>query len=337
MKYFKYLFSSTFILLFTSIVTLNVFAQQSTLEDAKTKYQFAEYGEASELFEKVVSNSDSDIELRREALRYQARAYIAQRNKSEARSAIEELVETGVPKDYLDPDVEPPAIMEIYYEVQKEKTGSYEAADKGLQTIAIMDFSNNSITNRSKYEGLRKGLPSLMTHRMTDATDLQVVERERIEWLLNEIELQERKDRVDQSTAVQTGKLLGANAVVFGHFITTQELMSISARVVDVETGEVLFGEQVRGESDNFFNLIENLSQKITKSVNVQMEETKLGSEQTRSLDAMMAYSDGLNLLEAGKYYQAEYKFKKALKHDENFEKAKKKLESLKPMVASNN
>lgn len=312
-------------------------AQQSVFKEAKQKYQFAEYEKATSLFQKVADDTQADVDLRRDALRYLARAQIARGNEDKARSAIEQLVETNPPSDYLDPDVEPPAVTDMFYKIQKEKQGNYKVGKKqeGMQTLAVMDFSNNSITRREDYQGLSKGLPSIMINRLTGGTDLQVIERERIEWLLNELKLQKQKDKVDQSTAVRTGKLLGANAVVFGSFIATGEQMSITARVVKVETGEVLFGDQVRGKPDKFFELINELSQKVTKSINVEMEETKLGSDQTKSLDAMMAYSDGLSLLEAGKYREAQKKFKKAVDYDDGFEKARTKMESLKPMVAS--
>ena len=311
-------------------------AQQSVLKEAKQKYQFAEYEQATSLFQKVADNQQADVALRRDALRYLARTYIAQGKKSDARSAIEDLVATNPPSDYLEPDVEPPAVMDLYYKVQKQESGSYKVQQKqGLQTLAVMDFTNNSITRREDYEGLRKGLPAIMINNLTGGTDLQVIERERIEWLLNELKLQKQSGKVDQSTAVRTGKLLGANAVVFGSFIATQDKMNISARVVKVETGEVMFGDQVQGSPDEFFNLIRELSQKVTKSINVEMEDTKLGSGQTKSLDAMMAYSDGLSLLEAGKYREAQQKFQQAVNYDEDFEKARKKMKSLKPMVAS--
>lgn len=310
-------------------------AQQSVFEDAKEKYQFAEYEEATSLFREVADNQQSDVELRQDALRYLARTYIARGQKGQARKAIEDLIATEPPAVELDPDIEPPAVMDLYYEAQKEQNGNYEVrSQQGLQTLAIMDFSNNSITRRDDYEGLRKGLPSIMINHLTGGTDLQVIERERIEWLLKELKLQKQTDKVDQSTAVKTGELLGANAVVFGSFIATEGQMNISARVVKVETGEVLFGDQVKGEPDAFFDLIQELSQKVTKSINVEMEETELGSEQTESLDAMMAYSDGLSLLEAGKYRAAQQKFEQAIEYDDGFEKAHKKMESLKPMVA---
>jgi len=316
-------------------IVSDVAAQESVLEEAKQKYQFAEYQEATTLFQKVAGDEQTDVELRRDALRYLARTHIARGREESARSAVEDLVATNPPEGYLNPDVEPPAVMDLYYEVQKEERGGYQVQQKqGLQTLAVMDFTNNSITRREDYEGLRKGLPSIMINNLTGGTDLQVIERERIEWLLNELKLQKQSGKVDQSTAVRTGKLLGANAVVFGSFIATEDEMNISARVVKVETGEVMFGDQVQGNPDAFFDLIQELSQKVTKSINVEMEETTLGAEQTKSLDAMMAYSDGLNLLEAGKYRKAQRKFQQALDYDEDFEKARKKMESVKPMVA---
>jgi TolB-like protein len=310
-------------------------AQESLFQEAKQKYQFAEYEQATSLFRQVADNGQADVDLRRDALRYLARTYIARGQTDRARTAIEDLLATNPPTDYLNPDVEPPAVMDLYYAVQKEKSGSYQVQrEQGLQTLAVMDFTNNSITRREDYEGLRKGLPAIMINNLTGGTDLQVIERERIEWLLNELKLQE-SGKVDQSTAVRTGELLGANAVVFGSFIATEGTMNISARVVKVETGEVLFGDQVQGNPDEFFDLIKDLSQKVTKSINVEMEETTLGAGQTTSLDAMMAYSDGLNLLEAGKYRRAQQKFQQALDYDEDFAKARKKMKSLKPMVAS--
>ena len=312
-----------------------VMAQQSVFEEAKQKYQFAEYEKATSLFKEVADDGQAEMGLRQDALRYLARAHIAQGQRGKARSAVKDLVATEPPAVEMDPDVEPPAVMDLYYEVQKEQRGDYSVKQEGLQTLAVMDFSNNSITRRDDYDGLRKGLPSIMINHLTGGTDLQVIERERIEWLLNELKLQKQKETVDQSTAVRTGKLLGAHAVVFGSFIATENQMNISARVVKVETGEVMFGDQVKGKPDEFFELIKDLSQKVTKSVNVEMEETKLGSEQTKSLDAMMAYSDGLSLLEAGKYRKAQHQFQKALEYDDGFEKARKKMTSLKPMVAS--
>ena len=313
------------------------YAQQSTLQEAKEKYQFADYEKAVELFSEVAQNKDAPEDMRRTALRYLGRAYIAQDERGEAKEAIKNLVTMEPPLIELDPDVEPPPVMEIYYQVRKELDGGYKVKQQaaGMQTLAVMDFTNNSITDREQWSGLSKGMPSMMINYLNGGTDLKVIERERIQWILDELKLQKKQDVVDQSTAVRTGKLLGANAVVFGSYIVHDEEMMVQARVVKVETGEVLLGEQVSGQPDEFASLIQKLSNEVTRSINVELEETQTGMSETKSLDAMMAYSDGLALLEDGKYRAAYEKFLQATEYDSDFKKAKLKAQSLKPMLAS--
>lgn len=314
-----------------------VAAQNATMEEAKDEYMFANYDQAIDLFSEVAHSSEHDSETRIEAFRYLGRSYIAKDEDQAAREAMNELIRLEPPIVELDADDEPPPLIELYYEARRDaQDGEYqvEQEDPGLQTLAIMDFTNNSVDQRERFDGLTKGLPSMMINSINNGVDLKVIERERIQWLLDELELQRQEDVVDQSTAVRTGELLGANAVVFGSYIILNDQMRISARVVKVETGEVLLGEEVTGEAENFFELIEELSQNITRAVNVETEETQLGNEETNSLDAMMAYSDGLEHMEQGDYRAAFEKFMEATDHDDSFARAERKAESLRPMLA---
>lgn len=322
--------------LFVFAAPLEARAQQSAMTQAKEAYQFADYEKATELFSNVAGNTEVDEETRRTALRYLARAHVAQNQTEEAKQAIERLVGMEPPSVEMNPDVEPPAIMDLYYEVRKEASGGYEVQQPGLQTLAVMDFSNNSITNRDQWSGLQNGVPSMMINFLNGGVDLKVIERERIEWILDELEMQQ-SDAVDQSTAVETGQVLGASAVVFGSYIVNDGEMILSARVVDVETSEVLLGEDVRGEPDNFYSLAQDLSNQIARAINVEMDETEVGARQTKSLDAMMAYSDGLEQMEDGNYLSAYKSFRTALRHDSSFSRARQKAESLRPMMASAN
>ena len=144
--------------------------------------------------------------------------------------------------------------MKIYYEVRKDVDGyEVQKRDPGMKTLAIMDFTNSSITDKEDFDPLQQGLATLMIHNLNGATDLKVVERERIQWLLEEQALQRDTDVVDQQTAVRAGKLLGAHAVLFGGFIVNNRRMWVNARLVDVETGEILLTEQVNTRPDDFF------------------------------------------------------------------------------------
>lgn len=319
------------------LTTLPVPVQaQDMLQKAVEEYQFAEYDRAIDLFSKIAQDPTADREVRKEALRYLGRAYIAKNRRGEAREAIERLVLMEPPLVELDPDIEPPPVMDVYYEVRKNLTGyEVEKKDPGLQTLAIMDFANNSIDERERYDGLTKGLASMMINFINGATDLRVVERERVQWLLKELKMQREDGIVDPATAVRTGKMLGANAVVFGSYTIHEDRLMLLARVVKVETGEVLLGRQVTGKPDEFFSLIEDLSGEVTRAVNVAMEEAKIDTRETKSLDAMMAYSDGLDLMEDGNYRAAYEKFLEALNHDDSFDRARLKAESLRPLLVA--
>lgn len=321
------------------LLVLPVGAQPAVFEKAKKAYEVYDYETAIDMFSKVAHDSSVDLEARRQAMLHLGRIYIGQDMRDKARSVMEELVSTAPPRDFLDPNREPPPLMEIYYSVLKEKKGGYEVEkeDPGLQTLAIMDFRNSSIYDPERYAPLAKGFPSMMINYLNGATDLKVIERQRIQWLLNELKLQRKTDVVDQSTAVKMGNLLGATAVLFGNYsVIDDDRMRLSGRLVKVETSEILLAEKVTGEPDEFFSMVQELSRNLTRAINVKIEETELetGSE-TQLLDAQLAYARGLDEMEDGNYQAARKQFKQALDHDPNYTLAQQRLDSLKPMLAS--
>ena len=316
-----------------------LYAQSVQLTEATDAYNSADFDRAITLFAEVINNDELSREDHKAALQFLGRSYIAKRNDERARDAIKTLVELEPPIIELDPDIEPPPLMKLYYDVRKQQSDSYEIErpDPGLQTLAIVDFTNNSLDDRERMDPLEGGFASLMVHQLNGATGLKVIERERIKWLLDELDLQKEGGRVDQATAVRTGKLLGANAVLFGSFMKHHKEFRINARLVKVETGEIIMTEQVAGKEKDFFELAEELSLKIAQGINVTLQETVVGERtETRSLDAMLSYSEGLELLEKEDYQAAYLKFKEAYEYDSNYDRALRKAESLKPLLATN-
>ena len=313
-------------------------AQEANLDEAVASYQSADFDGAITQFAHLAGDSTLDKPIRKQALQYLGRAYVAKRMEDEARGAIQELLELEPPIVELDPDVEPPPLMNLYYEVRKEFEGDYtvERADPGLQTIAIIDFNNNSITSdQAQLEPLGRGLSSLMINHLNGSTDLKVVERERLQWLLSELDLQQ-SGRVDQETAVRAGKLLGATTVLLGDFMKMDRRnMVVNVRLVKVETGEILITDQVRGRADRFYEMAEELSLEVARAINAHVETTSIGARgETRSLDAMLSYSEGLALLEQKDYRAAYEKFLEALEYDSSYKRAQLKADSIRPLLS---
>ncbi|MCZ6705937.1 MAG: hypothetical protein O6942_08560, partial [Bacteroidetes bacterium] len=313
-----------------------VFAQEAELQDAINAYQSADFDGAIEIFTSIAENTRASRDHRLTSYQYLGRAYVAKHMEDEARSAIQSLMDLEPPILEFNPDAESPPLMNLYYEVRTERDGyAVHKENDRIQTIAIVDFTNGSIgTDAAQYNPLRLGLASMMINFLGSAVDLKVVERERLNWLLNELDLQRDPDRVDQETAVLVGKLLGAQSVLIGSFIVNGREMYLGTRLVKVETGEVLLGEQLFGKQKDLFELVQNLSLQTARAINVALEESDLGAiDETRSLDAIMSYSEGLALLEQASYQAAYNKFVEALDYDPSYARAELKAASLRPML----
>ncbi|MFC1584289.1 CsgG/HfaB family protein [Fibrobacterota bacterium] len=203
-------------------------------------------------------------------------------------------------------------------------------------TVAVLRFENNSLMEKEAYDGLKKGLCDMMVTELKKISALKVLEREKLEAVLTELELAQ-SDVIDVSSAPKIGKLLGAQHLMFGGFVKDLgKKIRIDIRMVKVETGEVIKAVEATGKAKALFKLIKKLSYKIADELEVKVtkEDKKLIEKSDKvSMQVLLVYSEGLELLDGGKHQEALKKFTKALDMDKSFERAKlqiKKIEDAK-------
>ena len=306
------------------------------LQEAREHYKHARFGMAVTLLTQLADDNSLGRDDRREVLYNLGRAYFAKNQNDKAEWALSKLLELEPPAVSIDADAHCDKFMHLFYRAQKKKTGSDSLrTDPGIKTIAILDFKNRSVSeDAERFNPMEKGFPELLISQLKGVISLRVVERERIQWLLDEIGMENDPGKFDVGTAVRVGKLLGAQSVLFGSFIKFKGKMTLLARLVKTETGEIIATEQMNGDADEFFDLAEKLSVKLTKKIDVAVSEAEIKKgTPTKSLDAMMAYSEGVALSAQGNYVKAIEKFQEALNLDPTYEKAKVKIEALKPLI----
>ena len=325
-------FFTLFFLLMVSAVSAQTDSKEK-LDQAEEYYKSAKFDNAIEILNSLATDNSADIEIRKDALRFLGRAYSAKGLYDKAKEAIAQLLKLEPPMMVFNPDYEPPVFMKLYYESRKEFEGSYavERPDPGMKTMAIIDFKNRSVDHKTQYDPMDQGFADLMINRLNNSTNLKVIERERIKWILDEIKLQNEND---MEGAVRIGKQLGVQTVMLGSFIIMGDQIWLGARLVKVETSEILLTDEVKGDLDEFFDLTDQLGKKIADNINVTLKkETPQDVSQAPSLDAIMAYSVGLSYLEKEDYKSAYEKFEEALKIDPGYEKAKLKAQSIAPLL----
>ena len=97
---------------------------------------------------------------------------------------------------------------------------------------------------------------------------VRVVERQYLDKIINEIKVQ-NSGVFDESSAVETGKLLGAQYFVFGTATLFNDNIKIRCRIVSVATGAVIGSSDVTGNVNSLFQLENDLAQKLTATFKV--------------------------------------------------------------------
>lgn len=328
---------SILILLSSLLISSSYYSDDAKekLKQAENYYKSAQFDNAIEILNTLSGDASVNEDIQKDALRFLGRAYTAKGLYEEAKTAILKLLELEPPMVMFNPDYEPPVFMKLYYESRKEFTGSYEVErpDPGMKTIAIIDFKNRSIDKKEQYDPMERGFADLTINRLSNSINLKVVERERIQWILDEIKLQ---DQYNMEGAVRMGKQLGVQTVLMGSFIIVKNEIWLGARLVKVETSEILFTDEIKGKLDDFFELVDGLSNKIAEKIDVVLKKQEDVGEvvpEAPSLDAVMAYSIGLSFLEKEDYKNAYAKFQEALKFDPNYEKAQLRAQTIAPLL----
>jgi len=199
------------------------------------------------------------------------------------------------------------------------------------KTLAILDFSNNSLIDKEKHASLSQGLAEIMITELSKVQSLKLVERQKINSLIQEMQLSQ-SGIVSDAAGIEVGKLLGAHFLVFGSYmISFNNQIRVDIRIVEVETGVTIKAGEVTNKFSKLFEIIKELNKKITKDLDVKLtndEKNALMDSET-SLDIISCFSDGLELEDSNRIEDAKKLYQKILDRDPDFDPAKKRLREL--------
>jgi DNA-binding winged helix-turn-helix (wHTH) protein len=159
-----------------------------------------------------------------------------------------------------------------------------------IRTIAVLDFSNVTGDNESAW--LSAGIAETVTGDLRDLGHFRVIDRWRV------IEAARRTD----GSLHQIADDLRARMVVVGSFQRNRGRVRITARVVDVLTGEAVADAKVDGPLDTIFALQDQVVAQFSKELGVSAAidgAAPATSRDTSSLEAYRAFSEGCMRLES--------------------------------------
>ena len=203
------------------------------------------------------------------------------------------------------------------------------------RTVAVMPMRFTGTD--STLQPLERGFADLLITDLARSSQLTVVERGKLQALLDEIELQ-RSGATDPQTNVRAGKILQAGRVVQGQIGQRGTQLRVDAAVVDVPTTSIAGTANGDAALDDLFALEKTVAFGLFRAMNVTItaaERQAIEQRPTRSLQAFLAYSRGLASEDAGRFDDAARHFEEATRLDPTFTKATTHRESARSLQAA--
>src|SRR4029078_9517396 len=132
-------------------------------------------------------------------------------------------------------------------------------------------------------------------------------------------------DDFDETVAIDIGRRLAASWILGGGYQRMAEMIRITARVVDVNTGEVVRHVKIDGKINEIFDLQDKIVYELSQGLNLELgtsEISEIENSETQSVETYEYFSRGLINLRTGSrdsLDRAIYFFEKAIELDQNY------------------
>ena len=191
-------------------------------------------------------------------------------------------------------------------------------------TVAILNFQSNT-GDASIDAMLSTGSAETIISDLSLIQEITVVERSRIIEVMKEIELG-MTGMIDDETAQQAGKLMGVQYILMGHWQKFADQFRVNARLVEVETGNIVVSIKETGNVNSVFDLQDSISEQILSNLQITISESdkaKIRKRDTISIEAYKEFSKGLTEYDKGNKTATNYHMQKALEYDPDYAKPK--------------
>ena len=201
------------------------------------------------------------------------------------------------------------------------------AQGSDFPTVAVMDFTGFMLGESGNSVNLGKAVSAMLVTEFSGREGLQVIERQQ----LNDLLLEQRltlSGRVDESSAVEIGKLLGAQYVFHGQVSSIVGNMRMDIRAVDVETSEVVSVMKKMDQTSELLSVIVSIADDFGSELNLTPPSGRPEIEPI-PVAATIAFSRGVDYEDRGETDDAIEQYEAALSIHPNHRDAQRALDRL--------
>lgn len=204
-------------------------------------------------------------------------------------------------------------------------------------TVGVFPFSYQGTDQR--LQPLGRALAEMLSTDLSQTNRLKVVERLRVQLLLDEMALSAQQ-RVQPATAARSGHLLGASRIVQGVLDGSENELLMQAVVVPVGGDSTAASQPltVRDPARQFFDMEKQIVLGIYQNMGIELtpaEREAVLHRPTDNLNALLAFGQGLEAQDAGRFQEATAQFTQAATFDPGFTSATQRAQEAQSLNAA--
>jgi non-specific serine/threonine protein kinase len=230
-----------------------------------------------------------------------------------------------------DPGERHPTMAEVAADLEAVRQGSGPASvvsAPGSRGVAVLSFAN--LTANGEDDWLGTGIAETVTADLRGVEGLTVISRERVHETLRR--LGKAGDRGDDLVAVRVGREVGARWVLTGALQRSGDAVRVTARLVEVATGQIASTVKIDGRLSQIFELQDRIVRELSASLRLAPSAPeRLADEETQVVEAYEAFSKGVMNLRLESYEtldRAVSLFERAIRLDPSYARAHLELGS---------
>ncbi|HKX26942.1 MAG TPA: protein kinase, partial [Blastocatellia bacterium] len=193
------------------------------------------------------------------------------------------------------------------------------------KSIAVMSFNN--ITSNPADDWIGSGIAETVTADLKRVEGLTVMGRERVYEVLRRWNMK-GDEEVDETLATSVGREIGARWIICGGYQRVSEMLRITARFVEVDTGEVVKTVKIDGQMKDIFDLQDKIVYELSRDLDLSLrsgEREDIGQRETEVVEAYEAFVRAQTMVMIGSREEMERAaalFEEAIKLDPNYAQA---------------
>lgn len=200
-------------------------------------------------------------------------------------------------------------------------------AQVDVPRVAVLDFNGFMMGEGGGSVALGKAIAAMLITEFSGREGIQVIERQQIHALLDEQDMS-MSGRLNESEAIEIGKLLGVQYVLLGAVTSIVDQLRMDIRAVDVETSEIVTVLKKSDKTTELFSVVVNLADDFSAELNLVPPSQRPEMEQI-PVRATIEFSRGVDFEDRGEVDQAIQHYEATLAIYANHRDARRALDRL--------